>query len=367
MKHTLDELLDIVYRYYPRGVGMVDGDLDRNAIDNSEEHARLVAARKKAATDERWHALRRRIEERFPEAPLMNYSLHLPTGGHDACYSFAIHLPGASRDRSLWFQVSFLAPYYIIHKSCTIDIVKETRKDFFPVIFQGLHFQVDGSPFDPRLVSNPDDERLKHVTIERHYITFDLLPDERPYAEWIAREIEATFGCEPMPPEVGTLLVPDLATPHLPGENRLYDCLFSDQHTWVKPSPSDVPAPGVRVDPSQLTEPFKAVLTVQAALFGTLLTLERETKSFYAVVGTDGTLRKEEMLRILAEIRKHLDLPATPRVIAAKGELEASMRAFETLLAAWEGDGAPSDAMVAWASNFLARWDVDENEAPRDA
>jgi hypothetical protein len=55
------------------------------------------------ATDniQRWHAIRRRIQERFPDAPLMNHSLHLPTGGHDACYSFASHLPGATRDRAL--------------------------------------------------------------------------------------------------------------------------------------------------------------------------------------------------------------------------------------------------------------------------
>jgi hypothetical protein len=253
MKHTLDELLDIVYQYYPRGVGIVDGDLDIQAIRDSEEHARLVAARRKAATDERWHAMRRRIEERFPDAPLMNHSLHLPTGGHDACYSFTIHLPGAADDRMLWFQVSFLVPYYIIHRSCTTDIVKETRKDFFPIIFQRMHFQVSRSPLDPKLISNVDDERLKHVTIKRHYVTFDLLPDERPYAEWIAREIETTFGCEPMPPQIGTVLVPDLATPKLPGEVRLYDCLFSEDE-WVKPSPSDVEAPCVRVDASQLTE-----------------------------------------------------------------------------------------------------------------
>ena len=47
MKHTFDEVLDIVYRYYPRGVGMVDGDIDINAIRDSEEHARLVARGKR--------------------------------------------------------------------------------------------------------------------------------------------------------------------------------------------------------------------------------------------------------------------------------------------------------------------------------
>jgi hypothetical protein len=44
MKHIQGELLDIVYRHYPRGVGMVDGDIDIQLIYDSEEHARLVAA-----------------------------------------------------------------------------------------------------------------------------------------------------------------------------------------------------------------------------------------------------------------------------------------------------------------------------------
>jgi hypothetical protein len=237
--------------------------------------------------------------------------------------------------------------------------VKAPRTDSFRVEFQGIDFRVERSPLDPEINSNVDDQRLKRVTIERHYDTFDLLPDQRPYAEWIAREIEVTFGCEPMPPEIGTVLVPELATPKLPGETRLYDCLFSDHHQWVKSSPSDVPAPSVTVDPRQLTAPFIAVLTVEAALFATWFILEREMgRSFYAVVSTDGILRKERVLWALAEIRKLLDLAVTPRVIAARGELEAATRDFEALVAAWDGDGAPSDAMVAWASNFLARWDA---------
>jgi len=337
---------------------MVDGDLDMKAIEHSEEHARLVAARRKAATDERWHALRRRIEECFPDAPLMNNSLHLPTGGHDACYSFAIHLPGASQDRTLWFQVSFLAPYYIIHRSCTTAIVKQPRTDSFRVDFQGIQFRVSQSPLDPDIVSNVHDERLKSVSIERRYVSFDLLPDERPYAEWIAREIETTFDCEPLPPEVGTVFVPDLSTPKLPGEVRLYDCLFLNDE-WVKPSPSDVSAPSVRVDPSQLTPPFIAILTVHAALSHIFWALRRETRaSFYGVVETDGTLSKEDLLEELAWIRSLLDAPVTPQALAKRGELRSSFEQIEALVTTWDGEGAPSDAMVAWASRFLATWDV---------
>ena len=366
MKHTQAELLDIVYRYYPRGVGMVDGDHDVQAIRASEEHARLVAARRRASTDERWPALRRRIEERFPDASLMNHSLHLPTGDHDACYSFTLSLPGATDDRMLWFQVSFLGPCYVIHGSCTTDIVKAPREDFFPVIFAGLHFQVARSRFDPELISNADDERRKFAAIKRRYVNFDLLPDERPYVEWIAREIEATFGCEPLPPEVGTVLVPDLATPKLPGEVRLYDCLFSENE-WVKPSPADMPAPDACIDPSHLTEPFLATLTVLAALYHAFFLLMRGPQgSGYCVVTIEGIFRKEHGLQTLAEIRRLIESPETPCSIAVKGKLEGAMGELEALIAAWDGNGAPSDAMVAWASSFLASWDGGENEGLRE-
>lgn len=277
MKMTRSDLLDVIYRYYPRGVGLIDGNIDAQAIDGSEEHARLVAARLQAAKDERWHAMRRRIEERFPDAPLTNYSLHLPSGRHDACYSFTISLPGAAKDRTLSFQVSFLAPYYIIHRSCTAHIVRERRTDFFLVTFRGMNFHVARSPFDRDLIASLDDESLKPATFERQHITFDLLPEQRPYAEWIAREIESTFGCEPMPKEIGTMLVPELATPKLPGEVRIFDCLFSDDQ-WVEPSWSDERSPGVSLDASSLTEPLSAVLTVLAAVNQLALTLMVEAQ-----------------------------------------------------------------------------------------
>jgi hypothetical protein len=79
MRHTVEDLLAIVYRYYPHGIA-APGDLCDPRRKETEEYARLVAARKKAAADERWHAMRRRVAERFPR--LMNYSLHLRGSGH---------------------------------------------------------------------------------------------------------------------------------------------------------------------------------------------------------------------------------------------------------------------------------------------
>ncbi|HTN89240.1 MAG TPA: hypothetical protein VL242_36430 [Sorangium sp.] len=80
-----------------------------------------------------------------------------------------------------------------------------------------------------------------------------------------------------MPPEIGTALVPDvIAGLRRPGEVRLYDCLFTDHHTWVEPSPSDEPSPGVQVEASNLTQELIAVLTVLTALYDLLWTLMPE-------------------------------------------------------------------------------------------
>ncbi|WP_437949833.1 hypothetical protein WME98_02755 [Sorangium sp. So ce296] len=365
MKHNLDELLEIVYRYYPRGVGIAD-DVDEQLRHETEEHARLVAARIQASKDERWHAMRRRIGERFP-GMLTDQSLHLHGGGCDGCYSFTINLPQPA-GRTLWFEVSFLAPYYIIHSPRTIEIVKNLR-DAFSISFRGMLFIVSRSPLDPRLISNPDHERRRTVTITRDYVSFDLAPDEQPYADWIAHEIEASFGCERMPPEVGTVLVPGVATNlRIPGEVRLYDCLFSDSHTWVKPSPSEVPAPRAKVDESSLTDRFVAVLTVLRAHHQIGWTLrwpamvrrlpesERQSAAVFLSASTDGFLHKDKMLEELARMRAHDESPATLRAMAAKRELEA-------LVASWDGEGEPPTSMVAWASSFLDSWLVDSDSA----
>ncbi|WP_441290026.1 hypothetical protein ACSRUE_05035 [Sorangium sp. KYC3313] len=357
MKHSINELLDVVYRYYPRGVGIAD-DVDEQLRSQTEEHARLVAAQIQASKDERWQSMLRRIDDRFPRM-LMNRSLHLTTGGCDGCYSFTIDLR-KSTGEPLWFQISFLAPYYIVHRSCTIEIVKQVS-DLFVVVFRGLRFIVYRSPFDPGFVSRPDDS-LKFVNIRKRYVAFDLSPEEQLYAEWISRDIEATFGCERMPPEIGTVLVPDVTTGvRLPGEVRLYDCLFSDEHTWVRPSPSEVSAGGVDIEASNLTDSLIAVLNVLAALYHILWALmpEVQSGSSYWVVTTDGVLRREEVIEALAKIRVLIEQPKTARGIAARRELEAATRELEALVASWDGHGEAPAAMVAWASRFLASWPFD--------
>lgn len=363
MNHTVEELLDIIYRYYPREVGIGD-DTDRHALDATdatdatEEHARLVAARLRAAVDECWHALRRRISERFPEAPLTNQALHLPTGGMDACYSFTVCPPNVIGRPELWFRVSFLAPYYIVYSSRLIERDTVASVTGFECIVHGMQFHVPRSEADPGILFwGLDDESTKSITVKRRQvdITFDLSSDERRYADWIAAEIEATFGCERMPPEVGTVLVPDVgADLGIPGEVRIYDCLFSNGHEWVKP-PASEQTTFLTIDASRLKPRCLAVVTVLAALWRLALAILPEMQGpRYWVVSTDGVLHKEEVLKHLAKLRPFVEAPVTPWGIAAKREIEAATRELLALIEAWDGQGAPPDAMVAWASSLLA-------------
>jgi hypothetical protein len=77
-----------------------------------------------------------------------------------------------------------------------------------------------------------DRERRAHLLrepLQRRVIAFDPLPDEKSYTDWLARDIEATFECECMPPEIGNVIVPDVATNNCGlGEARIYDCLLVD-------------------------------------------------------------------------------------------------------------------------------------------
>ncbi|WP_437827091.1 hypothetical protein [Sorangium sp. So ce1153] len=355
MKHSVRDLLDVVHRYHPRGIDGIEQD-DIQRYKETEEYGRLVAARRRAAADERWPALLRRIEERFPDCAVMNDSFHLPTGSLDACYSFSFSLPSAANGRTLWFKISFLVPYYIVYDYRLVQFVRQPDK--FRVVFGGINFFIPRSPRDPELVSNSDEERIMSVTFNESYIDFELSADELPYAEWIARDIEATFGCERMPPEVGVVLVPDVTVNlRTVGEARLYDCFFTVGQEWVPASPCEVRTPGVDVDASNLTGRFVAVIKVLAALYNILWSLMPEAQgAFFGGVTTDGVLRKEEILRVLAKTRVLMDPPKTPRGVASKRELEAAIRELEALVASWDGQGAPPAAMVAWASCFLDSW-----------
>ncbi|XXX78977.1 hypothetical protein WMF30_09400 [Sorangium sp. So ce134] len=186
------ELLDVVYRFYPRGVH----NFERRHVppnepfyDDTEEHRRLVeAANRGRAEYPTWKAMIRRLGDRYG---LQNESLSLVAGGSAPAYSARIYrpkdlepVPSRQIRPSLSFHVSLLGPYYGIH---------DTGE-----------------------------------------------PDELPAA--VAAEIEATYpGYQTIPPELGNEVVPDVAMDGaLMGEATIYMCLFSNVWTWVDP-PSYLP------------------------------------------------------------------------------------------------------------------------------
>ena len=180
MNKTRSELLDLIYRFYPRGVLPYDRmhlPPGEPFYNDTEEHLRLVEASNRGRAEyPTWKAMIRRLGDRYG---LHDLSLHLVGGGTDSAYSAGIWL----KDQVAFsFHVSLLGPYYGIHLSG--------------------------------------------------------LPEEEPVAREIAREIEATYlGYQQIPPELGNEVVPDVAMVIAGfGEATIYLCLFSDYWwTWVAP------------------------------------------------------------------------------------------------------------------------------------
>ena len=358
MKHNVNELKDTIYRYYPRGIDITN-DKFAELRTASEENARLVATGRRAAVDERWRSMRRRASERFP-GMLMNQSLYLhpKTEWCDGGYSFTIDLQsyaGIDRESTLYFHISFIAPYYVVHRLRTISALKKQRTDSFVVVVHGLRIYVSRSVFDPGAVPGFADDLVKSVTVSETCAEFDLLSDGRRCAELVAGDIKEIFGYEFLSPDIGKLLVSDVMTDRrLPGEATVYDCVFSDRHAWVEPSLSDVRLPVVEVDVDMVAYPLMAVLKVIAASCHIAWALTAKKDRGYWYVSTDGSLRKEWLAHRLDRLHSPIDeTPITVRARAAGAELEA-------LVAAWDGNGSPTDEMVVWASDFLASWVVDE-------
>jgi hypothetical protein len=187
MMITRSALLDVVYRFYPRGVlpyARIHVPPNEPSYDDTDEHLRLVAAANRGRSEyPTWEAMIDRLGDRYD---LQNESIRLLGGGIDPAYSARIYrpkdlepVPSFSSRASLSFHVSLLGPYYGIH-------------------------DMGG-------------------------------PDEKPAA--IAEEIEATYpGYQQIPPEIGNELVPDVAMDGaLMGEATIFVSLFSRVWTLVEP------------------------------------------------------------------------------------------------------------------------------------
>ncbi|MEZ4294769.1 MAG: hypothetical protein R3B70_07310 [Polyangiaceae bacterium] len=222
MKHTIPELIDIARTYYPPGV---PGDDAR--YKQSPEYSRLAAARRGAGANNRqWRTLLQQASEQFSSDVVHNDSLHLPTGTMDAAYSGKVFVKTGTEDLTIAFLISFVAPYYLLYSHrAVLDPVKESASGpRFRLIFEG-----DTCTILPAEGGDMEEESAQNAMLIRSIVRFDFSAEEKLYSEWLAQKIEATWGYERMPPELGAIVVPDIATEkRAMGEATLYDCLFSD-------------------------------------------------------------------------------------------------------------------------------------------
>lgn len=200
MKHSTAELSEIAYSLFPRGIASGDPEYLGTAQyrHQQEAHARAsgeykVWSRILARTEARFP------EERFPGVSVENRSLFLqsPTiEAFDRCFSGALRLPvrgPSEKQHRLGFLVSFVVPYY--------------------VVYSGRLAQLDA----PRMGMDVE-----------NVVSFEMSPDEEPFARGLVEEIEATYpGHVGMTPEVGRVILPDVNVLHDFGEVTLFDCLFS--------------------------------------------------------------------------------------------------------------------------------------------
>ena len=166
------DLLDLVYRFYPRGI--VLGASGYN--DTVERRRQREVARRAVAEYPTWKAMLRRLGTRYPtwDHSVCVLGKSYLEGSYDPGYSADIKLPG----HRLGFHVSLLGPYYGIHRTGA--------------------------------------------------------PGEAPAALDLAREIEATYpGYEAIPPALGNELVPEVV---YCGKTTIYICLLSPDWEWSSPT-----------------------------------------------------------------------------------------------------------------------------------
>lgn len=253
MRLSVDALTDVVYSHYPRGVASDDQHYRR-----TPEHQRLMAARRTAAEQrDPWRALLNRFRARFPEYEVQDQALSCPAEALDACYSCRVSLPTSPDDGHHGVMLSFLVPFYAIYSVAyvpdpapserpppdTVDVYAGDTMYVIPANAlspeQWKSVREEGEATERHRLESIESESpqiakiladLKNAPRIRREISFDWSPDEQPHLAWLGREMEATFGHQRVPPEVGNVLVTDVETNfRVFGEATFYDCLFSDR------------------------------------------------------------------------------------------------------------------------------------------
>ena len=123
---TRAELIEVVYRFYPRGLYTTNLGYD----DTEERQRQSDAARRGADAYPTWKAMIRRLGKRYS---FMDRSMPLHGGSVLPAYSAYIEIPG----HILGFHVSLLGPYYGIRRtgapgeeSAAMEITREIEATY---------------------------------------------------------------------------------------------------------------------------------------------------------------------------------------------------------------------------------------------
>ncbi len=123
---TRAELIEVVYRFYPRGLSVYGVGYD----DTDEAQRQRDATRRGLAGLPRWRAMQRRLAERYEIVDCQAHGVRAPW---DPAYVARVEIPG----RTLGFHVSLVGPYYGIHRTglpveepAALDLAREIEAAF---------------------------------------------------------------------------------------------------------------------------------------------------------------------------------------------------------------------------------------------
>jgi hypothetical protein len=238
MNHTLQELVAAANEYFPKGIPGSDPMYGQTPEARRQKAARASAS----ARYDDWQAMLSRLADRFPADQFPgvapdNWSTFLQVAEattRDRCYTGVLWLPSSSPEKrgpKLEFLVSFVVPYYVIYSSRLVEDVEKTaamrasQAASVCVFVNDACFVLPVGVVKPELLAQ--ERPLRAMEQVR---SFAFSADEQPFVSAIKEEIETTFpGHEPMLPEVGLTVVPDVqAGARWFGESTIFTCLFSD-------------------------------------------------------------------------------------------------------------------------------------------
>ena len=185
------QLLEVVYRYFPRWDPSVESLEDYSRHYDSTPQARAIREalwEKPRIQREQWYTILTAIRHGLPS----DHSLTDSTSPFHACFQGIVTLPRSVRSeeaRAFVILASRLVPFYYVYDS-------RARR-------------IDGE-WEPST------------------LRYELPPDANSFLEIFDREF-AQIGYERLPPSLGTLPIPDISVGNRePGQVTIADALFTE-------------------------------------------------------------------------------------------------------------------------------------------